>query len=278
MSWAKKDDEAWHNEKLISLSHEAYRLDDVSISFVASEWPAGEGCLTRTRAETLARMHRIADPAAAVAELLAKRRWEKRAHGLMHIHHIEQYMPPAALSRARAVAGQLGGNAKRDNRERVSKPVASAKQSSSSGSPVPEPVPVPVPSRSPNGDSSHSLKRDDVQAVWDAWTKATGRTRSSLDEKRRKLIVGRLREFPVADLVAAVTGWKHDPWPDRARQNGIEILLRDAAHVEKFRDLEIGHRPAVEAPRDSMSTRQREATDRLAAQLRADTRAREEAL
>lgn len=131
---------------------------------------------------------------------------------------------------------------------------------------------------SPNGESSSSQSRIDVQAVWDAWVKATGRTRSKLDEKRKKLILARLREFRVDDLVAAVRGWKHDPWPDRARQNGIEILLRDAAHVEKFRELELDAKRVVEAPRDSMSDERRVATDAVAAELRRQKEAAEAAL
>lgn len=130
---------------------------------------------------------------------------------------------------------------------------------------------------SPNGDSSNSPSRFDVQAVWNAWITATGRSRSKLDDKRRRLIHVRLNQFSVDDLVAAVRGWKHDPWPDRVRQNGIEILLRDGAHIEKFRDLELGHETAG-MPINSMSEAQREFTDRMAAQLRAETRQREEAL
>jgi hypothetical protein len=128
---------------------------------------------------------------------------------------------------------------------------------------------------SPHGDSSSSHSRIDVQTVWDAWTTATGRKRATLDDKRRKLIVGRLREFSVDDLVAAVRGWKHDPWPDRARQNGIHILLRDASQVEKFRDLELAS-VTHDMPRDSMSPIQREYTDRMAAELQERTRKREE--
>lgn len=130
---------------------------------------------------------------------------------------------------------------------------------------------------SPNGDSSGSHSRIDVQAVWEAWTTATRRSRSKLDEKRRKLIVTRLREFSVDDLVAAVRGWKHDPWPDRSRHNGLEILLRDGAHVEKFRDLELAS-TTEGMPIDSMSPAQREFTERMAARLREETRQREEAL
>lgn len=182
----------------------------------------------------------------------------------IHPHEAASKLPPPP--RKRDMSRQ--GSPKEGNVTRLIKP--SVNQALGYSGPSVE--------KSPNGDSSHSLSRNDVQAVWDAWAEATKRTRSKLDEKRRKLIVARLREFPVADLVAAVRGWKHDPWPDRARQNGIEILLRDPAHVEKFRDLEVGARPAVEAPRDSMSDERRAATDAVAAELRRQKAAAEAAL
>lgn len=93
------------------------------------------------------------------------------------------------------------------------------------------------------------IARGDVEQVWAAWLTSTGR-RARLDEKRRRLIRQRLRVFPVAELVAAVRGWRHDPFSrgenDRHRAyNDLELLLRDAAHIERFRDLEVAsqHQP-----------------------------------
>jgi len=83
---------------------------------------------------------------------------------------------------------------------------------------------------------------DEIRIIFDTWTESTGRTRSKLDEKRRRLIRGALDQFPVEDLLDAVVGWKQDPFycgeNDRGRSfNDLGLLLRDAEHVERFRDL-----------------------------------------
>jgi hypothetical protein len=80
--------------------------------------------------------------------------------------------------------------------------------------------------------------RDPERAVFDAWvaTLDPGTSRKFTAERRGK-IRARLRSFPVSELVEAVQGWPNDPWPDRAQQNDLVILLRTDAQVEKFRDL-----------------------------------------
>lgn len=76
-----------------------------------------------------------------------------------------------------------------------------------------------------------------VVLVWEGWLASTGRSGCKLDEKRKRLITARLADYPTDDVFDAVRGWERDPWPERKQQNGIEILLRDGAHLEKFRDL-----------------------------------------
>jgi hypothetical protein len=98
----------------------------------------------------------------------------------------------------------------------------------------PVPVPVPVPQViSPNGES----RRSEIDQVWKAWVDSTGRSACKLDEKRKRLIAARLKDYPLDDVLAAVQGWARDPWEGRKQQNEIAILLRDNAHMEKFRDL-----------------------------------------
>jgi hypothetical protein len=233
VTWARLDDQAWHSGKLLGLSPGARLLWVFGLSFVASGWPENDGCLAEANAIALARMHGVKTK--AIAELVELEGWERlAAPDRFHIHDIERYLPPRTLSKARSEAGKLGARVSISRRQAIAEAkVRQAPARALSRSRVPSPV-----NRSPNGDSSSSQLRIDVQAVWDAWVESTGSARSKLDEKRQRLIRARLKEFKVGDLVAAVKGWRHDPWPDRARQNGIEILLRDAAHVEKFRDLE----------------------------------------
>ena len=85
---------------------------------------------------------------------------------------------------------------------------------------------------------------DEVRIVFNAWVEATdkdsGRTR--LDEKRRRTIGRALEAHPIEDVLDAVVGWQNDPFycgqNDRGRQyNSLDLLLRDAEHIEKFRDM-----------------------------------------
>lgn len=109
------------------------------------------------------------------------------------------------------------------------KPIA--KNASRDGlSPEPEPVPIAkaITPKPPRGD---------VLQVWQAWLDSTRRTTCKLDEKRTRVIRSRLADYPLDDVLDAVRGWERDPWEGRKGQNEITILLRDAGHLEKFRDL-----------------------------------------
>ena len=82
-----------------------------------------------------------------------------------------------------------------------------------------------------------------AQKVFDAWIEATGKTGATkYDHKRRRLITNALKQYPLDDVLDAVQGWRNSPHHrgenDRGTTyNDLELLLRDAAHIEKFRDL-----------------------------------------
>ena len=85
---------------------------------------------------------------------------------------------------------------------------------------------------------------DEVRVVFEAWVEATGkhRTRTRLDDKRRRTIKKALKDHPIEDVLDAVVGWQHEPFycgeNDRGRSfNDLGLLLRDAEHVERFRDM-----------------------------------------
>jgi hypothetical protein len=93
--------------------------------------------------------------------------------------------------------------------------------------------------------SGGSVSRSDVEAVLRAWIEASGRTdRTQLDAKRERWITRALKKFPLEDVLAAVKGWRHSPHHRGENDSGtvyndLELLLRDAAHIEKFRDYEL---------------------------------------
>ncbi|MCC7384736.1 MAG: hypothetical protein IT384_23000 [Deltaproteobacteria bacterium] len=85
---------------------------------------------------------------------------------------------------------------------------------------------------------------DPVARVFAFWQADTGHPKTKLDAKRRRRIKARLAEgFVPEDLEAAIRNRRNDPWlmgtdPKSSRVfDGIETLLRDAAMVERLRDL-----------------------------------------
>jgi len=85
---------------------------------------------------------------------------------------------------------------------------------------------------------------DEVRIVFNAWVEATGKEpgRTRLDQKRRRTIGRALEAHPIEDVLDAVVGWRHEPFycgeNDRGRTfNDLGLLLRDAEHIERFRDL-----------------------------------------
>lgn len=124
------------------------------------------------------------------------------------------------------------------------------------------------------GSPSVAASGDDVAAVWTAYLHTRHqvlgpRSTPQLTKDRRALIARRLKEWPLADLLDAVQGWQHFPHNRGENERGtpfcdIELLLRDAAHIERFRDR---HRELVQ-PAESMAEladRMTEAHQRAAA-------------
>jgi hypothetical protein len=111
--------------------------------------------------------------------------------------------------------------------------------------------PAPDLSVNGHGDSPqgtlHPLadsRAAEVRAVFEAWKEATGRNGGTkLTEERRDLIRRKLKQYPADDLIAAVRGWRHFPHNRGENERGtpyndLALCLRDAAHIERFRDAE----------------------------------------
>lgn len=112
---------------------------------------------------------------------------------------------------------------------------------------------------------------DEVRVVFDAWVESTGRTgRTKLDVKRRRLIKQALGSYPVADVLAAVRGWEssdfHSGRDGGKVFNDLGLVLRDAAHIEQFRDFATTGRVKSQSKgRGYLEQRLREARERTAA-------------
>lgn len=101
----------------------------------------------------------------------------------------------------------------------------------------------PGTSMEPSSSSSTLDKRSALGTVFGAWQEATGKHKAVLDGKRTRLINAALKSYSLEDVVDAVRGWRHVPHNrgenDRGTvYNDLELILRDAAHIERFRDAE----------------------------------------
>lgn len=126
-----------------------------------------------------------------------------------------------------------------------------------------------------------SSKNDDsgrpVDQVFDAYLSTLERPGLYVrTPKRRQLILSALKLYPLEDVLAAVVGWKLSPHHrgenDRKTvYNALELILRDAQHIEMFRDLT--RRPRVVGRTDGYADAPRFGPSALSAAYQAMDRA-----
>ncbi|HVJ17527.1 MAG TPA: hypothetical protein VM686_19000 [Polyangiaceae bacterium] len=81
-----------------------------------------------------------------------------------------------------------------------------------------------------------------VAEVFEYWRTVMGkRSTAVLSDKRRRLIRAAIKSHGVDTAKAAIDGCARTPWnmgenPDRRRFDDIELILRDAQHIERFAD------------------------------------------
>ena len=83
---------------------------------------------------------------------------------------------------------------------------------------------------------------EEVTGVFEHWVSTvwTGRgVRPVLTDKRKRLIQRALDDYGVDVCKAAITGNSTSSWhqgqnPGRKKYNSIELILRDAEHIERF--------------------------------------------
>lgn len=83
-----------------------------------------------------------------------------------------------------------------------------------------------------------------IQRVFAHWLDTTGRdpSRTRLGAERRRVIEARLKDYPEADLIAAIDGNQLSAFhqgdnPGRKKYDDLTLILRNGAHLERFRDL-----------------------------------------
>ncbi len=79
-----------------------------------------------------------------------------------------------------------------------------------------------------------------VLAIFAAWQESTGHNRAVMDAKRKAVIRKARKLYPDEDLLAAINGvtlFDHNMGKTNGkRYDDIALILRDAEHIERFRD------------------------------------------
>lgn len=84
------------------------------------------------------------------------------------------------------------------------------------------------------------MDADQVLQVFQHWKDTMGHKRARMDLKRAQVIRDRLRDgYSVEDLTLAIDGNAASDWHQgnndrRMKYDAIELILRDAAHVDRF--------------------------------------------
>lgn len=91
-------------------------------------------------------------------------------------------------------------------------------------------------------------QEDAVGMVFEAWKTATGHPRAKLDAKRRRVIQRALKDFAPEELAEACVGVSKSPFHQGQNERGVvydglELVLRDAEHIERFIGIARGQAP-----------------------------------
>jgi hypothetical protein len=100
----------------------------------------------------------------------------------------------------------------------------------------------------------------EVDVIFDYWRKVMNSPRSVLDDKRRKLIVNALKLYSPADVCKAIRGCSKSPHnmgdnPSKRQYNGLNLILRDAEHIDTYIKLDAGTARAITESAESKSGR-----------------------
>jgi len=93
---------------------------------------------------------------------------------------------------------------------------------------------------------------DPVQTIFAYWQKTMGSPKSAMDAKRKSLIATALKSYEPADICKAIRGCSKTPHNmgknDRnTKFNGLNLILRDAEHIDYFINLDsVNAKPGAE--------------------------------
>lgn len=140
-------------------------------------------------------------------------------------------------------AGKASANA-RQQKQQASTDVESVEQASTDSTvnvTVNASANVTVSDKENNKQDNATKVADDISELFNYWKETHQSPRSKLDDKRKKLIKSALGLYSVEDLKLAILGCSYsgfhmgkDPKTNGKQHNGIDLILRDADHIDSF--------------------------------------------
>lgn len=168
-------------------------------------------------------------------------RTQRRGRGHTNLYFLRRATKPAPIPRPANAAGHTDdGPAKSAALDRQNLPVEEeATEEDTDGAVVPL---FASPSTSSASRPTGPIM-EDIEFVFEHWKLACGKNGNChLTDDRIRVIRKALRTYPKPELLLAVKGWKQSPFHRGENEDGkvwneLELLLRNAANIEKFRDL-----------------------------------------
>ncbi len=234
--WVKLDDGMPEHPKVAGLGDSAFRAYVCSIAYASRQLT--DGYLPESVARTYAN--------GALDTLLEAGLWEQTDDGYI-VHDYLDYQRSRAdvlqLREDRKAAGSKGGKASSRAKD---KQVLKQKVKQNASKPQAEQELELQDQNTLVRASANGQSLDDVKTVYEHWRRERGKVSNryrTISDARRKKIQCRLREFTVDELLLAISNVAKDPWPERAHNDDLTIILRSREQVDKF--LEMTSQPAT---------------------------------
>jgi hypothetical protein len=95
-----------------------------------------------------------------------------------------------------------------------------------------------TPSEAETDSDNKDMSTSSTTVVFEHWKKTFNHPKAVLDSKRSKIIKAALKLYSIETLCKSLTGYMHSKWHmgDNDRKtvfDGIDLLLRDAEHIDK---------------------------------------------
>jgi len=103
-----------------------------------------------------------------------------------------------------------------------------------------------------------------IDLIFQHWKTVFEHPNAKASEKRRRLISARLKDYSLSELRSAIDGYKLSAWhngknPSGQQYTSIELILRDAEHVE--RGIEFSRNPPKDGGKQSSYDRSKQKLD-----------------